>query len=276
MKRKISIVSIIVAIAMLFSAFAVVAHALDADGDGYDDETGEYIGGGGVDPDPIIDPDPVEPATDEPYIEPVTDEPYIEPVTDAPYYPSYDDPTYPIYTYPDYYVEEEQDQIYNYNSDTAEIPTVPQNTAPSAPLYTTNKEVDKNVLSADDWSEISAMLKDTDSSAGDGDDFNFIKKNTTKGDNGDWMLYVAIALLAVGLGGIIYVVASMVVRRRRFATSTSYDSYDTGKASQTASAGGYNDGFSAEKKSSTKKSSGRRYDTEEINVPKSSGGKRFK
>ena len=94
----------------------------------------------------------------------------------------------------------------------------PSNTAPSASLIKSDDNIDEKTLSSNDWSDIAKNLKNTDTSGSDGDDFNFIKNNNSKGDNGHWMFYVSLVLLSLGVAGIAYFVISTVLNRKKRVT----------------------------------------------------------
>ena len=88
----------------------------------------------------------------------------------------------------------------------------------------------------------------------DGGDFNFIKKNDSRSDNGGWILIVGIVLILLSIAGISYTVVSAVKNRKSTA------------------------GFSSDKNNVTFASKSK-FDTAEVKLPKRakhSGGKRFK
>lgn len=225
--------------------------------------------------DPPVDPEPVEPVTDAPsYVEPVTDAPsYVEPVTDAP---SYVDNS-------DYYSDPDDDYIsqsseYSYIGG-GQSYVAPESTAPSAALYDTKNDVDDKTLSNSDWKEIAGNLANAD--AGDGsDDFNFIKKNNSANDNGEWLLICGIICLVLSAAGIGYVVVSAVLRKKNTknggSSSSKKPAYagaaDGGKA-RYRSEGDYGDGYSYSSKSSKRRS---KFDTAEVKIPKSSQSNRYK
>lgn len=73
-------------------------------------------------------------------------------------------------------------------------------------------------LSSDDWEQISLDLQQGGEQSGE--DFNFIKDNNGKSDDGEWILYLGIGFVVVGLLGITYAVLSSkrqraIARRRR-------------------------------------------------------------
>lgn len=208
MKRK--IIALISVLAISFSAFAFSANAVDGIDDGYGEEIVE------TDP-PMVDPEPTfEP---EPTYDP---EPTYEPETEAPYYPE-QDPTEP-YVEPTH--SNTEDKLYFNNSDSDEpyigggqsLYTVPETTAEPAEMYSVSRDdIDDKTLSNSDWDDISANLKNASASDSSGDDFNFIKKNTSKTDNGNWMLYSGLACIVLSLAGITYFIVSTVKSRKSYA-----------------------------------------------------------
>lgn len=83
-------------------------------------------------------------------------------------------------------------------------------------VFTVNVNADE--LSSDDWEQISLDLQQGGEQSGE--DFNFIKDNNGKGDDGEWILFLGIGFVAVGLLGITYAVLSSkrqraIARRRR-------------------------------------------------------------
>ena len=214
MKRK--IIALISVLALSFSVFAFSVSAVE----------GEESGGEIIETEPAPEPEP----TYEP-------EPYYEEPTysydDKPYYSDCDD----------VYVGGGQSTY-----------TVPETTAPPAQMYSVSKDtIDDKTLSQSDWNDISANLKNASLTDSDGDDFNFIKKNTSKSDNGHWMLYAGIVCLILSVAGIVYFIIATVKSRGRYKFAPA-----TGKAGK------------------TKK---RKFDTADVELPKqdvSKGGTKFK
>lgn len=214
MKRK--IIALISAFALSFSVFAFSVSAVDEVGDS--DTDGDIIA---TDPyveptDPYVEPEP-EPTDEPPYVEPT--DPYVEPEPTEPPYEEptdpYVEPTYetPPYDIPDYTPEETEEYIGGGQT----TYTVPETTAPPAQLYSVNKNsIDDKTLSKNDWNEISENLKNASADDSDGDDFGFIKKNTSTNDNGEWMLFLGIACLLLGLAGITYFIVATIKSRNRY------------------------------------------------------------
>ena len=154
----------------------------------------------------------------------------------------------------------------------------PSNTAPSASLIKSDDNIDEKTLSSNDWSDIAKNLKNTDTSGSDGDDFNFIKNNNSKGDNGHWMFYVSLVLLSLGVAGIAYFVISTVLNRKKRVTVGGRSNAPKSKSAQPQRYGS-NDDYADDYSSSGRKSERRsKYDTAEIQLPKNNqkGGRRYK
>ena len=176
MKRK--IIALISVLALSFSVFAFSVSAVE----------GEESGGEIIETEPAPEPEPTEP--------------YVE----------------PTYSYSD-----TDDKPY-YSNDGSEYVgggqstyTVPETTAPPAQMYSVSRDtIDDKTLSKSDWNDISANLKNASLTDSDGDDFNFIKKNTSKSDNGHWMLYAGIVCLILSVAGIVYFIIATVKSRGRY------------------------------------------------------------
>ena len=284
MGRKIKITSVILSVVMCLSAFTMSVMAADVDMDGYDDETGEYIG-------VVTDPAPV--VTDPPYVAPT--EPYV-PETDPPYVAPteeyYEPETTPQYDYDDSdYNDTDNDSSSDVYVGGGQTYTTPISTAPSVALYNSDGSIDEDTLSSNDWNDIAANLKAAGSSDSDSDDFSFMQTNNSKSDNGDWMLIVGIICLLLSASGIAYLIASSVMRRKKLKNGGKPQA-PYGKRPATATAGysrsrdEYNDGYRQPTKSEIKNADKRRkFDTAEVRIQKSSqngnryknnGGKRYK
>lgn len=286
MNRKLKLVTVLMSIVLCFSVCTFTAMAVDADLDGFDDETGE-----------VIQTDPfAEPVTDSPpYVEPtqdvpVTDAPYVEPTQSVDYgNDGYDDNN--DYNYDDDYnnsddYDDSYDDSQNDNNLYAggEVYTDPISTAPSADLYDSNHIIDENELSNKDWKDISARLKNAGESDTDSDDFSFIKNNDSLGDNGEWLLICGIFCLLLGIAGIVYLIMSAVKRRKilNYGGKPAMASSDAGNYRRASD--DYNDGFKTPNRSERKIiERSRKFDTAEIPVQipkgtryKSNGGKRYR
>lgn len=221
MKRK--IIALISVLALSFSVFAFSVSAVE----------GEESGGEIIETEPAPEPEP----TYAPEPEPEPTEPY------------YEEPTY---SYDDKPYYSDGDDVYVGGGQSTY--TVPETTAPPAQMYSVSKDtIDDKTLSQSDWNDISANLKNASLTDSDGDDFNFIKKNTSKSDNGHWMLYAGIVCLILSVAGIVYFIIATVKSRGRYNFAPA-----TGKAGK------------------TKK---RKFDTADVELPKqdvSKGGTKFK
>ena len=247
MKRK--IIALISVLALSFSVFAFSVSAVEGEESG-----GEIIETEPApEPEPTYEPEPEPEPTYEPDPEPTyapepepTYAPEPEPEPTEPYYEE------PTYSYDDKPYYSDGDDVYVGGGQSTY--TVPETTAPPAQMYSVSKDtIDDKTLSQSDWNDISANLKNASLTDSDGDDFNFIKKNTSKSDNGHWMLYAGIVCLILSVAGIVYFIIATVKSRGRYKFALA-----TGKAGK------------------TKK---RKFDTADVELPKqdvSKGGTKFK
>ena len=281
MSRKFKLITALLAMIMCFSVFSLTAFAV-----------GEEESGGDIS---TVEPDtPVEP--ENPGSEPEPD------VSDVPSQPDYSDPVYtdPIYTTPSYDpgYDEPDEPSYEYNSSSqiyyetdnggessefyvggGQSYVPPASTAPSAPLYQSNHKIDDSVLSNSDWKDISASLKNAGNSGdNDSDDFGFIKNNDSLNDNGEWMLYSGIACLALSAAGIVYVIVSVVNKRKKLGggLNTKQYAYAGADNGRYRSSDDYDDGYKSQKSNSKRVGRSRKFDTADVKIPKSSNGKRYK
>lgn len=283
MNRHLKLITALLLTIFCFSLFTVTAMAADLDGDGYDDDTGEYIGvvTNPVVEDPTVAPDPVvtDPPDEEPTYEPAPIE--TTPVTEAP-------ATEPYYDQGDVYDDGSDDYNNDYQdsdsySDDGQDSYTPVNTTPQTDLYESDREIDDSELSSSDWDDIKANLSNASTADNDTGDFDFIQKNDSTMDNGDWMLIAGIVCLLLSLAGIIYVITSSVSNRKK--ANSAYSSKQPAYAGKARyrSDNDYDDGYRTSSKEEKKKlDRSRRYDTAEVRLPKSSGtrykngGKRYK
>lgn len=278
MSKHFKLLVILLSVILCFSAFSITVMAIDADGDGYDDETGEFIGGNSSNVDP-------EPVYTDPYVEPDPDvtNSYVEPDPDVtePNYDPDSDVTEPNYD-PDYNQSSNYD--YDYDDDDDYIDDSPSyvgggqsyvapiSTAPSVPLIEANENIDVNELSSNDWKDISANLKNASNSS-DGDDFSFIQKNNSSGDNGYWLLIIGVVLVLLSLAGITYFFVSGASLRKKLAL-TGAPARSGSYQNHYRASDDYDDGYRVshkEEKKKAKRSS--MYDTAEINLPKKNNSK---
>lgn len=290
MSRRLKLLSVIFSLIFCFSVCTLSVYAVGEDG------VGEV--------DPGYSETPVEPAP--PVVDPGSDIPSDYPSSDISYEPSYDDPD-PVpqssdtSSYIEYSNNDDYSSSYYYNNNTdysssyqddnyvaAPASDVePQSADPSVELYDVKKTVDGKELNSKDWEDIAASLKNAGSASGDdGDDFSFIKNNNSSSDNGDWMLYVGIALIVLSVVGVAYVIISNVNNHKK-AKAGSYVHTSAGKGRATATAGAsryaddYNDNYRPQSRS-PKVSAERRskFDTADITIPRhnssSKGGRRYK
>lgn len=79
-------------------------------------------------------------------------------------------------------------------------------------------DVSKETLKKGDWAKIAAQLKN--SNGNDDDDFAFIRNNDQGGaNNGEWMLILGIAMEALGVGIIIFLIVMKIRRKKAVAKS---------------------------------------------------------
>ena len=267
MSRRNKLITALLSIVLCFSMFTFTAFAV-----------GENESGGGDVP---ASEAPVDPVTPDPVPEPVEPDPepqYTDPAPD----PGYVDPGYS-------YEDDSSSQIY-YDSDNGgessefyvgggQSYVPPVSTAPSAPLYESNRKIDDSVLSNSDWKDISASLKNAGKgSENDSDDFGFIKNNDSLSDNGEWMLFTGIACLALSAAGIAYVIISAVSKHKKLSGGISGKQYAYAGAGngRYRSSNDYDDGYKDAKVEKKKVDRSRKFDTADINLPKSSSGTRYK
>ena len=266
MSRRNKLITALLSIVLCFSIFTVTAYAVDLDGDGIDDEV------------VVTDPPYAEPETEPPYVEPETEPPYVEPETEAPYYEP-EEPTYNSDNSQIYYESDNGGESSEFYVGGGQSYVPPASTAPSAPLYESNRKIDDSVLSNSDWKDISASLKNAgQGNENDSDDFGFIKNNDSLSDNGEWMLYTGIACLALSAAGIAYVIISAVSKRKKLSGGVSSKQYAYAGAGngRYRSSSDYDDGYKAEKAEKKKVDKSRKFDTADVKLPKSSSGTRYK
>ena len=274
MSRRNKLITALLSIVLCFSIFTITAYAVDLDGDGIDDDVVV------TDPPAIIETYPpyVEPATDAPYYEPETEAPYYEPETEAPYYEP-EEPNYNSDSSQIYYDSDNGGESSEFYVGGGQSYVPPESTAPSAPLYESNRKIDDSVLSNSDWKDISASLKNAGKDGeNDSDDFGFIKNNDSLSDNGEWMLYTGIACLALSAAGIAYVIISSVSKRKKLSGGLSGKQYAYAGAGngRYRSSSDYDDGYKSEKVEKKKIDNSRKFDTSDVKLPKSSNGTRYK
>lgn len=151
----------------------------------------------------------------------------------------------------------------NYNYDNTQQPS-------EADLYKTDGVVDDNELSDSDWNSIAQSLQNADD-AGDGDDFNFIKKNNSSSDNGIWMLITGALLIILAIIGIAYVILTNMSKKKKYAFAGNYNNTPDNKTNKSApnrEKNDYDDGFSVTKNKPKKFINKKSLDdTADINLP---------
>lgn len=144
-------------------------------------------------------------------------------------------------------------------------------------LYDVKDKIDDSELSDSDWNAIAKSLENA-SNTGSGDDFNFIKKNTSKSDNGLWILIVGALLIILAIVGITYVILSSLNKKKAYAypsggTSTKQSGSRSANTYRTRPSNDYNDGYSSTPRLSRRK---RMDDTADIKLPRNSGGNHYR
>ncbi|MEE0956618.1 MAG: hypothetical protein UH734_00870 [Ruminococcus sp.] len=288
MNKHTKLITALLTLIFSLSAFTLFSASVSAEGniDG---------GGQGGDTPVIVDPEPVytDPITPEPvYTDPVVV--YTDPVvvyTDPPYDPgnggnsdngntntnnysdgnnsNSSDNSSSVYYDSDGNEYSDQSEVYVGGGQSYEPPV---STAPSAPLIKTEKDIDVNELSKNDWNDIKASLTKAQKGGADsGDDFSFIQKNTSKADNGHMFLVIGIAMVILSVAGFTYLIVS-AVRRKNAAPIKGVKSAGGSAPSRYRDESDYDDGY--KKQVSSKKAS--KFNTAKIPKAKSKGGTRYR
>lgn len=288
MNKHTKLITALLTLIFSLSAFTMFSASVSAEGniDG---------GGQGGDTPVIVDPEPVytDPITPEPvYTDPVVV--YTDPVvvyTDPPYDPgnggnsdngntntnnysdnsnsNSSDNNSSVYYDSDGNEYSDQSEVYVGGGQSYEPPV---STAPSAPLIKTEKDIDVNELSKNDWNDIKASLTKAQKGGADsGDDFSFIQKNTSKADNGHMFLVIGIAMVILSVAGFTYLIVS-AVRRKNAAPIKGVKSAGGSAPSRYRDESDYDDGY--KKQVSSKKAS--KFNTAKIPKAKSKGGTRYR
>ncbi len=119
----------------------------------------------------------------------------------------------------------------------------PVSTAPPAALYKTEKKIDVNELSKNDWGDISKMLKNAGKNESGGDDFAFIQNNTSKADNGHWIIIGGIICIGLSVAGFIYLIASKINRNKKIKAGNISKNTPQKNNAQYRANDDYNDGY---------------------------------
>ncbi|MDD5796445.1 MAG: hypothetical protein PUD24_05880 [Oscillospiraceae bacterium] len=168
---------------------------------------------------------------------------------------------------------ENDDYVSEYNYEITETQAASQ-----SDLYKSNDKIDVNELSDNDWNAIAKSLENATDTGG-GDDFNFIKKNTSSADNGIWMLILGASLIILSILGIGYVVLSALNKKNKYAYA---GTAPKGKSGNYSSAqrprNDYGDNYSGKRTKQPKFASKHRMeDTADIQLPRNvNGGSHYK
>lgn len=289
MNKHTKLITALLTLIFSLSAFTLFSASVSAEGniDG---------GGQGGDTPVIVDPEPVytDPITPEPvYTDPVVV--YTDPVvvyTDPPYDPgnggnsdngntntnnysdgnnsNSSDNSSSVYYDSDGNEYSDQSEVYVGGGQSYEPPV---STAPSAPLIKTEKDIDVNELSKNDWNDIKASLTKAQKGGADsGDDFSFIQKNTSKADNGHMFLVIGIAMVILSVAGFTYLIVSAVRRKNAAPIKSVKSAGGSAAPSRYRDESDYDDGY--KKQVSSKKAS--KFNTAKIPKAKSKGGTRYR
>lgn len=179
---------------------------------------------------------------------------------------SVDDYSYDDYSYDDYVPDFESNDYVIQETQTVI----------DSDLYDVKDKIDDRELSDSDWNAIAKSLENA-SDIGTGDDFSFIKNNTSSSDNGLWILITGSVLIIIAIVGITYVIISTMSRRKAYANPAG----GTGSAGGSRSADSskqrarndYNDGYGGTPRLAKKR---RTDDTADIKLPRNSGGNHYR
>lgn len=276
MNRKSKFIALLIALAMCLSVFtAINAFALG------EDETAEPV----QTETQYVPPETQAPATQAPATQaPQTQAPETQapqtyaPETQAPDNTPKEDPVY---------YDDSNNNNYNYdvqeNYEDRESNTTNEKAETSAVYDAEDDNVSKETLKKGDWAKIAAQLKNANGN--EADDFAFIRNNDQGGaNNGEWMLILGIAMEALGVGIIIFLIV-MKARQKKAVAKSGMGSrgVDSAKKPSRAAAPAHSRPANAERVSQpqrTTKKQRSKFDTAEIAVPKhakeSGGGKRYK
>lgn len=104
------------------------------------------------------------------------------------------------------------------NYEERESNTTNEKAETSAVYDAEDDDVSKETLKKGDWAKIAAQLKNANGK--EDDDFAFIRNNDQGGaDNGEWMLILGIAMEALGVGIVIFLIVMKVRQKKAVAKS---------------------------------------------------------
>lgn len=144
---------------------------------------------------PIVDPT-IDPSTEQPSVDPSGEQPTVDPSTEPTVEPTVDNNHY--------------DDFNNYgDNDNDGIPDNSDNIAPevSANANQYKPSTNSSELKETQWSTITL---DKSNKKNPAKSFAAIKQNTSDEDNGQWMLYLGITLIALAIIGILYFIIATV------------------------------------------------------------------
>ena len=161
--------------------------------------------------DPVVDSQPETPVTSDPVYEPeipdTSDVVVSDPNTGNNYVDSY--------THDDgYYYYDEEEMVNN-------IEDYAGNVSDYTSLYDTS-DFNKEGLEEAKWADIS--IDTTKTSNADAMDFSAIKDNTSRDDDGEWILYTGYVLIALSLIGIMYYIIATATYKKKLKALASRES----------------------------------------------------
>lgn len=246
MNKRIKALSLIIAIMVMICSLSYTAFATGGEGE---DPNAVVSNPGYEDPGNTPDPGNEDPGNTP---DPGNEDPYVpggeEPV-DTPD-PGYEDPGYEdpgvsggsggsggnyvdSYTDGNGYYYYDEDRMAQSLEDTA------GNVRDYTTLYNTN--IDDKALEQSKWNKITL---DTGSMIDEAGDFTAIKENKSVEDNGEWILYLGIALIVLALLGILYFVVATATYRKKLKSLRARDQRQ-GQRRYGNAAGLYEDGYDA-------------------------------
>lgn len=150
---------------------------------------------------------PAEVPTDAPVTPTPTEAPVVEP-TYAPDPGVVETPTTENYVEPDatdeYYYYDEDEMVNN-------IDGTAGNVSDYTDLYDTS-DFDESALEQSKWDDIALDISEAE---GDAMDFSAIKENTSKEDDGEWIIYTGVILIGLALIGILYFIIATATYKKK-------------------------------------------------------------
>lgn len=216
MKNRIRILSVIIALFTLFLACSLTAYATDVVDPPVD--TPPVDNPPVVEPDPpVVNPDPPVVDPDPPVVDP--DPPVVDPSTSVTPDPDTGNDT-PSGGYVD-----NGDDFYYYDEDemAASIEQSAGSVSNATKQYDTSG-INEAALKETKWDDIAL---DVSKGSSDAMDFSAIKKNTRNNDDGQWILYLGYALIALSVVGIMYFIIATTTYKKKMQKAVSSQQYNS-------------------------------------------------